>query len=78
MHTPSVAARYASGRSAAAQVKAVFIKQENRAQHSLTVGFDQAGDTRQNIVQGCAYEHHLQRIQYRLARQGLRRGPAMF
>jgi hypothetical protein len=38
------------------------------------VGFDQAGDTRQNLVQGCTDEHHLQRIQYRLGGEKLREG----
>src|SRR5260370_14228623 len=59
---------------AIAQVQAVFVKQENRAQHSRTVSFDQAGDSRQNFVKGCAEKDHLQRIEHRLARQGLRRG----
>lgn len=44
-----------------AQVQAVLAKQENRAQHSRTVSFDQAGDTRQNLVQGCTDKDHLQR-----------------
>jgi len=57
-----------------AQVQSVFVKQENRAQHSRTVSFDQAGDCRQNVVQGCAEKDHLQRIEHRIARQGLREG----
>src|SRR5271155_2999291 len=56
------------------QMQSVIVKQENGAQHSHTVGFDQAGDTRQNLVQGCTDKHHLQRIKDRLTRQSLRGG----
>jgi hypothetical protein len=54
------------------QVLAVFIEKENRAQHSLTVGFDQAGDTGQDFVQGCVDKDHLQRIEHFFARQSMR------
>jgi hypothetical protein len=57
-----------------AQVQSVFVKQENRAQHSRTVSFDQAGDSRQNFVQRCAEKDHAQRIEDRIAGQGLREG----
>jgi hypothetical protein len=58
-------------------VQAVFVKQGNRTQHSRTVGFDQAGDSRQNFVQGCAEKDHFQRIEHRIAGQGLRGGMGM-
>jgi hypothetical protein len=38
------------------------------------VSFDQAGDSRQNFVQGCAEKDHLQRIKHRIGGQGLRKG----
>jgi hypothetical protein len=53
-------------------VRAVFVKQENRAQHSHTVSFDQAGDARQNLGERRADEDHPQRIEHRIAGQGLR------
>src|SRR5580704_17719810 len=53
---------------AISQVLTVLLKQENRTQHSLTVGFNQAADSRQNLVQGCTDKHHLQRIKDRLTR----------
>ena len=74
---PSVAARYVSGRfgaAASSQVQTVLLKQEDRARHPFTVGFDQMGDTRQDFVQGSAEEDQLQRIEHRFARQGLRGG----
>src|SRR5260370_38682504 len=66
--------RFGQISGAISQVQAVFVKKENRAQHSLTVGFDQAGDTRPNFLQGCTEKDHLKRISHRLARQGLPRG----
>src|SRR4029077_12798681 len=60
--------RFGQISGAISQVQAVFVKKENRAQHSLTVALDQAGDTRQNFVQGCTEKDHLQRIEHRLAR----------
>jgi hypothetical protein len=38
------------------------------------MGFDQAGDSRQNFVQGCAEKDHLQGIEHRIAGKGLREG----
>jgi hypothetical protein len=52
-------------------VQAVFVQQKNRAYHSRTVSFDQAGDSSENFVQGCA-EKDLQRIEHRIAGQGSR------
>src|SRR5260370_15065551 len=65
--------RQASG-DAIAQVQAVFVKQENRTQHSRTVSFDQAGDSRQNFVQRCTEQDTLQRIEHRIAGQRLHEG----
>jgi hypothetical protein len=57
-----------------AQVQAVFVKQGNLTQHSRTVSVDHTGDSRQNFVQGCTEEDHLQRIVHRIAGRGLRGG----
>jgi hypothetical protein len=36
------------------------------------MGFNQVGDGRQDLVQGCADEDHLERIEHRFSRQGFR------
>jgi hypothetical protein len=49
------------------QVLTVLLQKENRAHRSLSVSFDQEGDTPQDVVEGCADENHLERIEHRLA-----------
>src|SRR5258708_40367337 len=54
------------------QVLTVLIQKENRAHRSLSMNFDQESDTTQDVVEGCANENHLERIEYPIVGQGSR------
>src|SRR6266849_4950320 len=46
--------------------QAVLIEEVNRAQRSFRVSFDEESDTAENVVERCADENHLERIQHTL------------